>query len=151
MQWLLHTGLHVVLFHKLVAGLKSYKQYASLQCSRVIQSPPKRPGQEGVFQALLSAQNPKTGSPLFTQAELVSESSLLIIAGSGEKMKLFYFCMPPLPLYHAPSNNLATSLGSRIFFSCSLIPFNWNLVDSFPHRYNIYKSRCISVLPLAQP
>lgn len=82
MQKLLYTGLHRVLFRKLLNGLKSYQRYSKEQCAQAIADPPKNIDQRGVFQFLLDAESPKTGNPLFTPLELQSESSLLIIAGS---------------------------------------------------------------------
>ncbi|KAF4634838.1 hypothetical protein G7Y89_g3252 [Cudoniella acicularis] len=79
MQAILWTGLHRILFRKLLNGLRRYRAYSKAQCADRIQKPSDRPD---VFQALLSAKNSKTGEKLFTELELQSESSLLIIAGS---------------------------------------------------------------------
>ncbi|KAH6679289.1 cytochrome P450 [Halenospora varia] len=79
MQKLLYTGLHRVLFTKLLKGLQRYQAYSKEQCVERIKNPSRCPD---IFQALLSAKNTKTEQQLFTELELQSESSLLIIAGS---------------------------------------------------------------------
>jgi cytochrome P450 len=113
MQQLLWTGLHRILFHKLLVGLKSYKEYSRVQCDRAIHDLSKKSNQQGVFQALLSAQTPGTGKPLFTSDELLSESSLLIIAGSDTTSTsiaatLFYLLHHPECLEKARKEVLET-------------------------------------------
>lgn len=79
MQKILWTGIHKVLFKKLLAGLHRYRDYSRSQCLKRIE---QGSSQSDVFDTLHSAQNTLTKEPLFSPLELQSETSLLIIAGS---------------------------------------------------------------------
>lgn len=79
MQKVLWTGIHKVLFRKLLAGLHRYRDCSRSQCTRRIK---QGSSQTDVFDVLFSAQNSSTKKPLFSPIELQSETSLLIIAGS---------------------------------------------------------------------
>lgn len=114
MQKLLYTGLHRILFRRLLNGLKSYQRYSAEQCSRAIRDPPKGADRQGVFQALLAARSPRTGMSLFSPIELQSESSLLIIAGSDTTSTclaatLFYL------LHHTDCLKLVTTEVRAVF------------------------------------
>ncbi|KAH8595275.1 cytochrome P450 [Bisporella sp. PMI_857] len=79
MQKLLSTGLHKVPFVKLLKQIDGYREYSRLECDRALDNKSAKPY---VFQHLLSAKKIASEEPLFTYEELVSECSLLIIAGS---------------------------------------------------------------------
>ena len=81
MQTLLYTGAHKLLFRNLLHGLERYKAYSRLQSERCLRTE-KNDSSLNVFSALSHTPHPTLKQPLYTPAELLSESSLLILAGS---------------------------------------------------------------------
>ena len=79
MPSLLKLRLHGILFRKLINGLETYKAYSRKQA---LERLTKKMGtnDRDIFSYLLEARDPETGEG-FTESELTSESSLLIIAG----------------------------------------------------------------------
>ena len=81
MQPLLLTRAHRVLFRNLLNGLERYKAFSRNQCDQHLKHP-KQNGFTDVFSHLSQALHHKMERPLYSRAELCSESSLLIVAGS---------------------------------------------------------------------
>ena len=81
MQTLLYTGVHKLLFRRLLDGLESYKAFSQHQCERSLEKE-KNDRPMDIFSKLSQATHPKSEQLLYTRSELCSESSLLIIAGS---------------------------------------------------------------------
>jgi cytochrome P450 len=111
MQKLLMTGLHHLLFRRLLKGLERFRTYSQEQCNRALQGSPTT-ARKGVFQKLVSAKNAATGASLFKTSELPSESSLLIIAGSDTtsttlSATLFYLLRNPICLLNAQKEAIA--------------------------------------------
>jgi cytochrome P450 len=105
MQSLLPLGIHKLLFQKLLAGLRRYKEFSAAQCAarQAVGTAADRPD---VFNHLLRARHPSSAGPLFSDRELVCESSLLIIAGSDTTSTclaatLFYLLHSPEALRRA--------------------------------------------------
>ncbi|KAI9842226.1 MAG: hypothetical protein M1837_007371 [Sclerophora amabilis] len=80
MPGLLKIHLDKLLFRKLVQGTQRYEAYSKAQSDARVRQDPQIECRD-VFQFLLEAKDPETGQA-FSMPELVSESSLLIIAGS---------------------------------------------------------------------
>ena len=81
MPSLLKLRLDGILFRKLIKGIRRYQAFSKAQLDERI----RRASSDkkiDMFSSLLEAIDPETGEG-FTTAELVSESSLLIIAGES--------------------------------------------------------------------
>ncbi|KAI9755042.1 MAG: hypothetical protein M4579_004445 [Chaenotheca gracillima] len=101
MPMLLTLKLDQILFPKLVRDNKRYEAYSKGQSDRRIKQEKKTESKD-VFQFLLEAKDPESGEG-FSMPELVSESSLLIIAGSDTSATamagtLFYLLHNPATL-----------------------------------------------------
>ena len=79
MPTLLKLRLHGFIFKPLVHGLEQYKLYSQIQAQERMQKNNAADDQD-IFSYLLKAKDPETHEG-FTESELTSESSLLIIAG----------------------------------------------------------------------
>lgn len=75
------TGIHKILSPSLVQSFNRFVQYVKNHCKERSASYGKAAFAD-VFTAIQRANDPQTGRPLWTKAELESETALLILAGS---------------------------------------------------------------------